>query len=85
MRNYRIRLSDKIMFSPVEALGRFINALTLARLQEDNDILREKVAVLAHQLDGFKCLVFGERSERFVPESDTVQGSLFEALKPSPV
>ena len=39
--------------------ARHFNASTLARLHEENEILREKVAVLAHELDELRRPVFG--------------------------
>ena len=69
-----------------------IDAPALAKLQEENEIprkenagWREKVGVLVHQLDELRRLVVGVGSERVVPESDTTQGTLFEAAKPSAV
>ncbi len=57
----------------------------LVGLHEENSRLRQenagqclRLAELEFQLAELRRLVFGARSERFVPEPDTLQGALFE-------
>lgn len=41
-----------------------------------------KISSLSHQLDQFKKMIFGSKSERFIPsDPNTIQGSLFEVEK----
>ncbi len=48
------------------------------RLRAENDSLRKEVATLKHQLDELKRLIFGAKSERFVPASHVNQPTLFD-------
>lgn len=53
-------------------------------LQSENRELRGQVAQLAHELSQLKRLVFGTKSERFVPAGSPDQLPLFEGAPPQP-
>ena len=48
------------------------------KFRAENDSLRKEVAALNHQLDELKRLIFGAKSERFVPASHVNQPTLFD-------
>ncbi len=64
------------IFCAVEATAH--NA-TYETLRQENQALREQVALLTHELAQLKRLVFGTKSERFVPSGEADQLPLFEA------
>lgn len=56
----------------------------LRAAQDQGRVYREKLACLEHELSQLKRLIFGARSERFVPGSTPEQLPLFERAAPEP-
>jgi transposase len=63
-------------------VGETVHIEAYKALQSENRELRNQVAQLAHELSQLKRLIFGTKSERFIPEGGPDQLPLFEGATP---
>jgi transposase len=56
----------------------------ISELREQNTTQKDRIAALEHQLEWFRRQIFGQKSERHVPEPDPAQLPLGAVLAPAP-